>query len=105
MDTWLIDLWNAHPKLIIFGAVVILLAAYRPILWLCGVIMVPDDSIGVVTKKLAFGKHRQLPDGSILALNGEAGYQADTLTPGLHFGLWPVQYRVELVKFLTAPPC
>jgi uncharacterized membrane protein YqiK len=104
MDTWLIDLWYAHTRLILFVTFILLLAAYRPILWLCGVIMVPDDSIGVVTKKFAFGKHRQLPDGSIIALNGEAGFQADTLTPGLHFGLWPIQYRVDLVKFLTVPP-
>jgi uncharacterized membrane protein YqiK len=104
MDTWLIDLWYAHTRLILFVAFILLIAAYRPILWLCGVIMVPDDSIGVVTKKFAFGKHRQLPDGSIIALNGEAGFQADTLTPGLHFGLWPLQYRVDLVKFLTVPP-
>jgi uncharacterized membrane protein YqiK len=37
-------------------------------------------------------------------VQGEAGYQADTLTPGLHFGLWPAQFRVELGKFLTIPP-
>src|SRR5438552_8584218 len=104
MDTLLIDFWNVHPRLVIFLGFVILVAAYRPILWLCGVILVPDDSIGVVTRKFAFGKHRQLPGGSIIALNGDAGFQADTLTPGLHFGLWPLQYRVDLVKFLTVPP-
>jgi uncharacterized membrane protein YqiK len=102
MDTLLLDLWNAHPGWVIFLGCVTLLAAYRPILWFCGIVMVPDDSIGVVTKKFALGK--QLPDGSIIALNGEAGFQADTLTPGLHFGLWPLQYRVQLVKFLTVPP-
>lgn len=104
MDTWLIGLWHEHTYLILFVAFILLLAAYRPILWLCGVIMVPDDSIGVVTKKFSLGKNRELPDGSIVALNGEAGFQADTLTPGLHFGLWPLQYRVDLVKFLTVPP-
>jgi len=104
MDTWLVDLWFAHPRLVIAAGIILLAVAYKPILWLCGVIMVPNDSIGVVTKKFSLGKHRELPDGSIIALNGEAGYQADTLTPGLHFGLWPLQYRVELVKFLTVPP-
>jgi uncharacterized membrane protein YqiK len=104
MDTWLVDLWFAHPRLVIAAGIILLVVAYKPILWLCGVIMVPNDSIGVVTKKFSLGKHRELPDGSIIALNGEAGYQADTLTPGLHFGLWPLQYRVELVKFLTVPP-
>jgi len=104
MDTWLVDLWYAHSRLVIAAGIILLVVAYKPILWLCGVIMVPNDSIGVVTKKFSLGKHRELPDGSIIALNGEAGYQADTLTPGLHFGLWPLQYRVELVKFLTVPP-
>ena len=67
MDTWLMDLWHEHTYLILFVAFILLLAAYRPILWLCGVVMVPDDSIGVVTKKFSHGKHRELPDGSIVA--------------------------------------
>ena len=105
MDTWLPDLWFAHPRLIISIGVILLALAYRQILWFCGVIMIPNDSVGVVTKKFSlFGQHRDLPDGSIIALHGEAGYQAVTLTPGLHFGLWPLQYTVELVKFLTIPP-
>jgi uncharacterized membrane protein YqiK len=85
-------------------ALVILLLFYRRVLWLCGVIVVPDDSIGVVTKKLVlFGSQRNLPAGKIIALNGEAGFQADTLPPGLHMGLWPWQYTVELVKFFNVP--
>jgi len=105
MDTWLVDIWLAHQRLIIAIGLVLLALAYRQILWLCGVIVVPNDSIGVVTKKFAVaGAHRNLPDGSIVALSGEAGYQADTLTPGLHLGLWPWQFKVELVKFLAIPP-
>ncbi len=85
-------------------AVISIAAAYRQVLWLFGVIIVPDDSIGVVTKKFVlFGSNRSLPDGRILALNGEAGYQADTLAPGLHWALWPWQYAVELKKFVTIP--
>lgn len=63
--------------------VIVLLASRRRILALFGVIMVPDDSVGVVTKKyVIFGASRRLPPGRIIALNGEAGYQADTLAPG-----------------------
>src|SRR5579863_3017482 len=86
-------------------AAIFLLLCYRSVLWLCGVIIVPDDSVGVMTKKFVLvGKNRRLPAGRIIALNGEAGYQADTLPPGLHIGLWPWQYRVELVEFFTVPP-
>jgi uncharacterized membrane protein YqiK len=85
--------------------VILLLLLYRWVLRLCGVIMVPDDSIGVVTKKFVLvGSHRRLPDGRIVALNGEAGFQADTVAPGLHVGLWPWQYTIEIVQFLTVPP-
>src|SRR5262249_11300478 len=47
--------------------------------------------VGVVVKK--FGT-RSLPPGRLLALEGEAGYQADTLPPGLHFGYFRWQYRI-----------
>jgi uncharacterized membrane protein YqiK len=97
----LIDHWKFFCWL--FLAVVLLLA-YRPILWLFGVRIIPDDSIGVVTKKFVLiGSRRTLPAGRIVALNGEAGYQADTLAPGLHLGLWPWQYNLDLVKFFTVP--
>jgi uncharacterized membrane protein YqiK len=89
---------------IVLGVVIVLLC-YRWVLALFGVILVPDDSIGVVTKKFVIvGKNRRLPAGRIIALNGEAGYQADTLPPGLHLGMWPWQYQVDLVKFYTVPP-
>jgi hypothetical protein len=59
------------------------------------VVIIPDDSVGVVTKKFVLvGKNRRLPDGKIVAFNGEAGFQADTLSPGLHMGLWPWQFLV-----------
>jgi uncharacterized membrane protein YqiK len=82
----------------------LLLAAYRLILWVLGVVIIPDDSVGVVTKKFVLlGRNRRLPDGRIVALNGEAGFQADTLSPGLHMGLWPWQFSVDRQKFLTIP--
>ena len=89
------------------GAIIVIALAvlfWKAILAFIGVIMVPDDSLGIVTKKFVlFGAHRRLPDGQIIALEGEAGYQADTLPPGLHMGLWPWQYAVDLVKFQTIP--
>lgn len=67
---YLIDHWT-----LIVGVflALVLLVGYRFVLWLFGVIVVPDDSIGVVTKKFVlFGKNQRLPDGRIVALNGEA---------------------------------
>jgi len=77
---------------------------WKAFLWLFGVIIVSDDSLGTVTKKFViFGANSNLPDGQIVALEGEAGYQADTLSPGLHMGLWPWQYTIELIKFTVIP--
>jgi len=70
-----------------------------------GMVIVPDGKIGVVTKKFVlFGSNKSLPDGTIIALNGEAGYQADTLAPGyLGWGYWPWQYSVEFDDFIVVP--
>ncbi|MFH0873948.1 MAG: SPFH domain-containing protein, partial [Candidatus Komeilibacteria bacterium] len=85
-------------------AVLILVLSGRLWLRLFGVVIIPEDSVGVVNKKFViFGANRTLPDGCIIALKGEAGYQADTLAPGLHFWLWPWQYEVQRVKFLEVP--
>lgn len=70
--------------------------------YLFGTVIVSKDQIGIVNKKwVLFGKNRTLPDGAIVALHGEAGWQADTLAPGIHFGLWAWQYAVSLAPFTT----
>jgi len=85
-------------------AVIAVILFWKSFLWLFGVIIVPDDSLGTVTKKFViFGANSNLPDGQIVALEGEAGFQADTLSPGLHMGLWPWQYTIELIKFTVIP--
>lgn len=70
-----------------------------------GMIIIPEDKIGLVTKKFVlFGSNKSLPDGKILALNGEAGYQADTLAPGyLGWGYWVWQYSIEHAPFTIVP--
>jgi uncharacterized membrane protein YqiK len=83
-------------------AVVVLVACYKLVLRMLGMKIIPQDSVGIVNKKwVLFGKNKALPDGSIIALNGEAGLQADTLAPGVHFKLWPWQYAVTLQNFVT----
>ncbi len=69
-----------------------------------GVVIVPEDRIGLVTKKFVlFGANKELPDGRIIATRGEAGFQAKTLAPGLYFGYWVWQYDVDFEPFTVIP--
>jgi uncharacterized membrane protein YqiK len=55
--------------------------------------------VGLVTKRVG----RRLSADQILALKGEAGYQADLLMPGLRFKLWPM-FTVQLHDWVQIPP-
>jgi len=55
---------------------------------------------GLVVKR--FGP--PLASGRIVALHGEAGYQARMLSPGWHFFLWRVRYRVIKVPTVVVRP-
>ncbi|MBS1732127.1 MAG: flotillin family protein [Bacteroidetes bacterium] len=69
-----------------------------------GMVIVPENRIGLVTKKFVlFGANRELPDGRIIATKGEAGFQAKTLAPGLYWGMWPWQYGVVMQPFTVIP--
>ncbi len=69
-----------------------------------GMVIVPENRIGLVTKKFVlFGANRELPDGRIIATKGEAGFQAKTLAPGLYWGMWPWQYGVQMQPFTVIP--
>src|SRR5579883_2824968 len=67
---------------------------------LTGAVLIREQQVGVVIKRFAA---RSLAPGHLIALNGEAGYQADTLAPGLHFGLWRWQYRVLKMPVTIVP--
>ncbi|MFN4249197.1 MAG: SPFH domain-containing protein [Flavipsychrobacter sp.] len=84
---------------------VLTLVFYKVILRVIfGMVIVPEDRIGLVTKKFVlFGSNRELPDGRIIATNGEAGFQAKTLAPGLFWFMWPWQYSVDMVPFTVIP--
>ncbi|ANO49214.1 hypothetical protein Pf1_00966 [Flavobacterium columnare] len=67
-------------------------------------VIVPEDKIGLVTKKFVlFGTDKSLPDGRIIATKGEAGFQAQTLAPGLYWGMWIWQYSVDMTAFTIIP--
>ena len=47
------------------GVIILLLALYKLIFRVLGIIIVPEDKIGLVTKKFVlFGSHKELPPGS-----------------------------------------
>jgi uncharacterized membrane protein YqiK len=85
-----------HPVLLLLAGVI---GAAVFLVW-AGLWIIDEDESGLVIKKLG----SSLPPGRLIALNGEAGYQADMLPPGAHFGLWRWAYRVEKVPMLTVRP-
>lgn len=78
--------------------VVVFLLLAGPLLF--GAVLISERQVGVVVKR--FGG-RGLEPGRLIALAGEAGYQADTLAPGLHFGFWRWQYRIIKVPVTIVP--
>ncbi len=58
----------------------------------------PSD-VGLVTKN--FGA--RLPEGSLIARHGEAGYQPDLLMPGWRLKLWPI-FKVTTYPWVQIPP-
>jgi uncharacterized membrane protein YqiK len=71
---------------------------------LLGIVFIPEDNTGLVTKKFVlFGANKNLPEGRIIATLGEAGYQAQMLPPGIHFWYWPWQYSVDKIGFTVIP--
>jgi uncharacterized membrane protein YqiK len=77
------------PVLVIVGLIVLGLVLLGP--FVLGAVLIQERQVGIVVKR--FGR-RGLAPGRLIALGGEAGYQADTLAPGLHFGYWRWQYRI-----------
>ena len=62
---------------------------------------IPHTRVGVVEKLWA--KQGSVGEGCIIALQGEAGYQAELLRGGLHFGYWRWQYRVHQARLVAIP--
>jgi uncharacterized membrane protein YqiK len=84
--------WTLTLYLVVFG-----LLTAKPLL---GIVLIRERQVGVVVKR--FGS-RSLAPGHFIALEGESGYQADTLAPGLHFGYWPWQYRIQKAPVTMVP--
>ena len=69
-----------------------------------GLVIVPENKVGLVTKKFVlFGTNKELSGDRIIAVNGEAGLQAKMLETGLHWWMWPWQYSVDMQGFIVIP--
>ena len=83
------------PVLIVAGVILLIIGPR-----LLGLVLIREMQVGIVVKKFA---SRNLEPGRLIALDGEAGYQAETLAPGLHFGMWSWQYRIFKVPVTIVP--
>jgi uncharacterized membrane protein YqiK len=81
-------------------ATLALLSLVPLIPFLLGAILIRERQVGIVVKKFGGGA---LAPGRLIAMNGEAGYQADTLPPGLHFGYFRWQYRILKTPVTVVP--
>src|SRR5579862_7266244 len=63
-------------------------------------VLIRERQVGIVVKRFAA---KSLPPGRLIALDGAAGLQAETLAPGLHYGYWPWQYRVIKARVTVVP--
>lgn len=57
-----------------------LIAAIFFIVWILGIRFIPNNKVGIVEKILS----KEPNKGTIIALNGEAGFQAELLRGGIH---------------------
>lgn len=67
-----------------------------------GLVVIGEREVGIVVKKFTLSG-KGLPPGRLIALNGEAGLQADTLAPGWYWGYWPWQYAVKKESIIVVP--
>src|ERR1051326_1385435 len=82
----------------VFFAIVAVALFLIPVVFGAG--MIHEREVGIVVKRWAAG---ELPPGSLIALNGEAGYQADTRPPGLHLWYFPFKYRIIKAPVTVVP--
>jgi len=71
-------------------AVVVLLLCLPRLL---GIVYIPHTQVGIIEK--IWSSKGSLREGQIIARNSEAGFQARFLRGGIHFGLYPWQYRIH----------
>jgi uncharacterized membrane protein YqiK len=71
------------------------------VLEVLGIRYISNNRVGIVEK--LWSPRGSVSEGRIIALGGEAGFQADVLRGGLHLGYWRWQYRIHRVPLVTVP--
>lgn len=95
---------SAITWVIVIAVPILLLILHKVLLRIFfGVVIVPEDRIGMVTKKFVLFGKQELPEGRIIATDGQAGFQAQTLAPGIYFWRWFWQYSVSFQPFTVIP--
>ncbi|HDY65490.1 MAG TPA: hypothetical protein ENH84_04575 [Phycisphaerae bacterium] len=95
MDT--ITIWERMPlkaKVTLILIAVVLVTLF--IVIVTSIVKIDGDEVGIVEKKLFGGN---LPEGKVLAVDGENGVQAQILAPGWHVK-WKWQYNVIQIKMI-----
>ncbi len=77
-----------------FGVIALLVFIIAPSMRIIG-----PTEIGLVMKRFSF---KRLSEDNPIAMNGEAGYQADLLMPGWRFKLW-LMYHVDKHPWVQVP--
>src|SRR5262245_56964208 len=80
--------------------VVIVVLVIAGIFAATGLVIISERQVGVVVKRFSA---KSLPPERLIALHGEAGYQADTLAPGFHLGYFPWVYNIRTVSVPFVP--
>ena len=94
-------IWERMPikaKATLILVAVVLIALF--IVIATSIVKIDGDEVGIVEKKLFGGS---LPEGKVLAVNGENGVQAQILAPGWHVK-WKWQYNVTQIKMTEIKP-
>src|ERR1700743_869712 len=92
------DLSFLVPIMIGFVGLIVLLVIVQ---FAIGLRYISNNRVGIVEK--LWSSAGSIKEGHIIALNGEAGYQATLLRGGLHFGYWRWQYRIHIAPLVTVP--
>jgi uncharacterized membrane protein YqiK len=79
--------------------VVLAVVAVIGLIEMMGLRYIPHDRVGVIEK--LWSPKGSVGEGRIIAMNGEAGYQAEVLRGGIHLGYWRWQFRIHKVPLVT----